>query len=193
MYSRIRQTGFTLIELMIAMVLGLLVVGATIALAVSLMRSNNETVRATRLTQELRGLADVLTAEARRARGIKDPLANVGVGAAAFTTCNAIYPAVADGTKQCLLFAYDCNPVDGSGTFVAFNMTGGNLKRGIGTTCASADKQLNSAGIVISTANFSSTANGSVKMTLTAYASSDASFSRTVTRTIYPRSVPVAP
>lgn len=188
-----RQTGFTLIELMIAMVLGLLVIGAAISLAVSLMRTNNETIRATRLTQELRALADVVTAEARRARSIKDPLANVGVGAAAFTTCNAIYPAVADGTQQCLRFAYDCNPVDGTGTFVAFNMTGGNLKRGIGATCASADKQLNSDSIVIDTANFSTTSSGAVQMTLTAHASTDASFTRTLTRTVYPRSVPVSP
>lgn len=193
MHRQTRQSGFTLIELMIAIVLGLFVVGAAISLAVSLMRTNNETIRATRLTQELRGLADVVTAEARRARSIKDPLANVGVGAAAFTTCNAIYPAVADGTQQCLRFAYDCNPVDGSGTFVAFNLSGGNLKRGIGTTCGAADKQLNSNGIVIDTANFSSTANGAVQMTLTAHSTADASFTRTVTRTIYPRSVPVSP
>lgn len=193
MHPPIRQSGFTLIELMIAMVLGLFVVGSTIALAVSLMRSNNETIRATRLTQELRGLADVVTAEVRRARGITDPLANVGAGAAAVIKCNALYPTVADKVQQCLFFAYDCNPVDGTGTFVAFNMTGGKLYRGVGSTCASADKQLNSDGMIIDAANFSSTANGAVQMTLTAHASSDASFSRTVTRTIYPRSVPVSP
>lgn len=191
-----RTAGFTLIELMVAMVVGLIVIGATLALAVSLMRTNNETIRTTRLTQELRGVADIISAEVRRARSLSDPLANVGVGAAALANCSTIYPALANGTQTCLRFGYGCNPNDGTGTFKAIRQSGANLMIGTGTAaiaCDAATTQLNSPELVIDSANFASTAQGAVNISVTGHLSSDASISRTVTRTVWPRSVPVAP
>lgn len=190
------QTGLTLIELMISLVLGLIVVGATIALAVSLMRSNNETIRSTRLTQELRAAADVVTTEIRRARSLSDPLANVGQGAAAFTTCNAIYPAATDGVQSCILFAYECNPQNGSGTYHMIRRNGAALEMSAGNTaltCASAGNRLNSPELAITTANFSTTAEGAIQFTLEGHLTSDSSVTRRVSRIVWPRSVPVSP
>ena len=72
-----RVRGFSLIELMVAMVAGLLVSGAAIALIVAMIKSNAETIRATRLTQELRTTAEVIARNLRRARSVTDPIANV--------------------------------------------------------------------------------------------------------------------
>jgi len=68
------NAGFSLVELMVAMVLGLIVIGAVIALVLSMIRANNQTIAATRLTQELRATAALMEADLRRAGGTGDPL-----------------------------------------------------------------------------------------------------------------------
>ena len=66
--------GFTLIEMMVAIVLGLLVVGAVLAFIVSLVRANSETVLSTRLNQEMRATMALISNDVRRARGLIDPV-----------------------------------------------------------------------------------------------------------------------
>ncbi len=78
MKLRLRISGFTLIELMIAMAIGLIVIGSAIALMVSVMRANSENRQSTRLTQELRALTDIVARELRRARYNEDTLTFVG-------------------------------------------------------------------------------------------------------------------
>ena len=73
-----RQGGFSLIELMIATVAGLIVVGAALTLTVSVLKSNNQTVRSARLTQELRAVSEIISRELRRAREITDPYRHIG-------------------------------------------------------------------------------------------------------------------
>jgi prepilin-type N-terminal cleavage/methylation domain-containing protein len=84
------QRGFSLIELMVSVVLGLLLVAAVLSLVVSVTKTNAETIRSTRLTQELRTLLEVVSREVTRARYIEDPLANVGAGVAADMRMNII-------------------------------------------------------------------------------------------------------
>lgn len=69
-----RAAGFSLVELMVAMVIGLVVIGAVIALVLSMIRANNQTIGATRLTQELRATAALIANDLRRAGGVLDPL-----------------------------------------------------------------------------------------------------------------------
>ena len=187
------QTGVTLVELMIAMVVGLMVIGAAIALVVSLMKSNNDSIRSIRLSQEMRAMADIATMEIRRARSLVDPLANVGQGSSAFITCNAI--EVLDGGK-CLTFAYGCNPNDGAGQFRAIRQSGANLLIATGAAavdCSAAGTQVNSSDLVIDSVNFTKTAEGAIGLTLQGHPTSDANMKRTLTRTIWPRSAPVSP
>lgn len=66
--------GFSLVELMVAMVLGLIVIGAVIALVLSMMRANNQTIKSTRLNQELRATLAVVANDFKRARSRLDPL-----------------------------------------------------------------------------------------------------------------------
>lgn len=187
------QAGLSLIELMIAMVVGLIVIGAAIALVVSLMRSNNDSIRSMRLSQEMRAVADIMTMEVRRARSLVDPLANVGQGATAFITCNAITPSP-DG--KCLTFGYGCDPADGTGSFRAIRQTASNLFIAQGTTaldCTSGGIQLNSADLVIDSLDFTQTAEGAIQLSLEGHPSADATMKRKLTRVIWPRSAPVIP
>jgi len=62
-----RAAGFSLVELMIALVVGLIVLGAVLTFTVTMLRSYSENIRSTRLTQELRTSMNVISRELRRA------------------------------------------------------------------------------------------------------------------------------
>ena len=112
-----RARGFSLVEMMISLVLGLIVVGAALVLVVSVVRANSQTVQATALTSELRALMGVVSKEVQRARYMRDPLMNVGQAAAAANPNNVID----DDTASCLRFSYyDSDPNrDGNGADAA--------------------------------------------------------------------------
>ena len=125
-----RIRGFSLIELMIAMVAGLLVSGAAIALIVAVIKSNAETIRATRLTQELRTTAEVIARDLRRARSVQDPIANIGIASASMVkACNAISPAATDPTPSgtCITYAYDCTSAT-AGKFQAIGLAANKVR-----------------------------------------------------------------
>jgi type IV pilus assembly protein PilW len=101
-----RATGFSLVELMVAMVLGLIVIGAVIALVLSMLRANNQTIAATRLTQELRATASLMEADLRRAGGVQDPLtvATANNGSPQNPFAAITIPASPDNT--CIQYSY---------------------------------------------------------------------------------------
>jgi len=134
--------GLSLIELMVALVAGLVVSGAAVALIVSIIKSNAATIQSTRLTQELRTTAEVITRDLRRARSITDPIANVGLDPTKLMKdCNAITPA-AGVSATCVTFGYDCTystaGVLQSGNFVAIGLAGGAIRRVSSSTGAAA-------------------------------------------------------
>ena len=106
--------GFTLVELMVALVAGLIVSGAALAFFFSSMRSNGEYVQSTRLTQELRNSMDLITRDLRRA-GYDDnvldllatstasPFAKLCLTTGGSATCLKIANSVGD----CIIYAYD--------------------------------------------------------------------------------------
>lgn len=83
------------------MVLGLIVTGAVIALVVAIIKSNRQTLQATRLTQELRATLSVITNDLRRARAVDDPLST------AIQPGGNPYMAVSTATAGCVVYAYD--------------------------------------------------------------------------------------
>lgn len=93
--------GFSLVELMVAMVLGLIVIGAVIALVLSMINANNQTLRATRLTQELRATLAVVANDLKRARSVVDPMT-----AATQTPGSQLYMVKTD-TAGCIRYAYE--------------------------------------------------------------------------------------
>jgi len=103
-----RAAGFSLVELMVALVAGLIVSAALVAFTMSSFRSNGEYVLSTRLTQELRNSLDLVMRDLRRAgydQGAMDLLASdTGSPFAAMHV-----------EAECVIYAYDRESPDGSG------------------------------------------------------------------------------
>ncbi len=108
--------GFSMIELMIAMAIGLVVIGSVLAFTLSSIGTNTEYVQATRLSQELRNSMDFVSRELRRA-GYDQ---NVGSYTAKYSPSNPYVTspfaristtndANGDGTDGdgCVIYAYD--------------------------------------------------------------------------------------
>jgi len=98
------QGGFTLVELLVGLSLGLIVIGAVLALVVSMMRTSAQSVSAIRLTQEARTLADLVSREIRRARFDGDYVEYLGRGKASTGKFSGMSVA-----PTCVKFGYDEN------------------------------------------------------------------------------------
>ena len=149
-----QASGFTLVELMVAMVLGLLVVSAVLAFIFSLIRANSETVLSTRLNQEMRATMSLIANDVRRARGMSDPIAAVGQnGSVANPHSVVVIPSA-----TCIRYSYS---EDGAGTtnFRAIRLNAGKVElvraaSAGAATCGTAGIPLNSDGVTITGLNF---------------------------------------
>lgn len=86
--------GFSLVELMVGSAAGLLIIAGTIGLVISILASNNDTVKASRLNQDLNSIMAIMVNEIRRA--------GYGCfGKAGFTTITSL-----ETTNTCIHYAY---------------------------------------------------------------------------------------
>ena len=95
--------GFTLVELMIATVVGLIVTGGAASLIVAIDQANSETIQATRLNQELRALASVIADELKRSRRLTDPVATILQGSGAVA---GKFDAITTPSAGCVTYGY---------------------------------------------------------------------------------------
>lgn len=102
-----RESGFSLVELMVALVAGLIVSTALVAFTMSSFRSNSGYVLSTRLTQELRNTLDLVVRDVRRAGYNEASLSLMGSGSSSPFAPMKLDDKQADGTYQCILYAYD--------------------------------------------------------------------------------------
>lgn len=104
--------GFSLVELMIALVAGLIVSGAVLAFTVSSLRINSEYVRSTRLTTELRNSLAFVTGELRRAGYDENAMNYVSrpSGFTGFSPFSTIRITNAGAADSCVVYAYDRLP-----------------------------------------------------------------------------------
>ena len=100
------QSGFSLVELMVSLVAGMIVVGAVLAFALSSIRANSEYVRSTRLTQELRSSLDTAAEDLRRAGYDQDSL-NYVSRPPTFTQASPFSRLFINGNNNCVIYAYD--------------------------------------------------------------------------------------
>jgi Tfp pilus assembly protein PilW len=134
-----RQAGFSLIEMMVALVAGMIVVAAVVAFMMSSFSSNAEYVRSTRLTQELRNTLDLAMRDLQRAGYDDNALLYLGnpnsspfspiciESSAALGTC------ITDTTPgDCIIYAYDRTYPNGqataSGTAGTLNVSNGEVR-----------------------------------------------------------------
>lgn len=100
--------GFSLIELMISLVAGLIVIGAVGAFMMSSFRSNTDFVAATRLTQELRNSMDFISREMRRAGYDEYAMDYLALPDSATKRTSDFSPMLVSGS--CIIYAYDRTP-----------------------------------------------------------------------------------
>lgn len=106
-----RNAGFSLVELMVALVAGLVVLGALLAFTVTSVSANSDYVAAARLTQELRTISQYVGEELRRAG--YDESALDYVASASSTEFSEFAPVLvdtSDADAHCVIYAYDRSP-----------------------------------------------------------------------------------
>lgn len=135
---RVAQVGFTLVELMIGLTLGLIVLGSLVAFTTSMVRSNTESVRLTRLTEDLRTGMNLVTREVRRS-GFDSESVNSALTSSAPT---AYADLVVQEAPGCVVYEYDLG--DASKEFRGFKLdsASGTLSMKVASsavTCASSD------------------------------------------------------
>lgn len=155
------QRGFSLVELMVALVAGLIVSGAVVAFTMSSMKSNSEYVLSTRLTQELRNTLDLATRDLRRAGYDDDALKYVGNdNASPFSPLHLETTTESDGSKSsCVVYAYDRTYPNGSTTAVG---TAGVLDLDNGEVRGIRRKQVTSNGRTVGVIEYAES-DGTVK------------------------------
>lgn len=77
-FGKTSTRGFTLIEMMIAIVVGMIAVAGALVLILAINRANSQTIQVARVSQELRALASVISDDIKRARRLHDPFYMVG-------------------------------------------------------------------------------------------------------------------
>ena len=183
---RDRVRGFSLVELMVALAVGLIVIGAVLALVLSIMRANNQTIQATRLTQELRATAAVITSELKRSGGVDDPMT-----VATANNGDPLNPfgAVDSATAGCIRYAY-ANATGGN--FHSISLNNSAIFLDTGATAADATcnggVQLSSGAVAIDTLTFA-VVGRRIDVTVQGSLVSDPAISRTFTQTVFIRSV----
>lgn len=168
--------GFTLVELMIAMVLGLIVIGAVLALSLSMIRANSDTISSTRLTQELRATSAVVTSELQRAGGVANPFDLAGA---------ATMGDIDDDTAGCIIYSYSFQ--DGANVETveqAISRSGTAIY--VGDACGAGGQKLSSDKVSITGLAFDCTGK-SITMTLSGEMklSKGETVSREYTQTIF--------
>jgi Tfp pilus assembly protein PilW len=102
-----KQAGFSVVEVMVALVAGLIVVGAVLAFTLSSLRSNAQFIRSTRLTQELRTSLQMVSDELKRAGYDDDAISYVGDPASPSSPFTRILISGANTDASCIIYAYD--------------------------------------------------------------------------------------
>lgn len=155
--TRSRTTGFSLIELMVALAAGLIVATAIVAFMLSSFKSNAEYVQSTRLTQELRNTLDLAVRDLQRAGYDDNALIYLGnqnsspfspiciATSAAPTVCLGL----GGGAGNCVIYAYDrtypLGTTVASGTAGALDVSNGEVR---GLRLATATINGNTVGVI---------------------------------------------
>ncbi|MGR8929059.1 MAG: PilW family protein [Gammaproteobacteria bacterium] len=106
-----KQVGFTLVEIMISLVLGLIVVGTTISIYIATVGSSASTVRSARLNHDLESAMTLMINDIRRT-GYWGGAADNVVGDNPFMNANGAVGAIANIViigGNCILYSYDAN------------------------------------------------------------------------------------
>ncbi|WP_031434277.1 PilW family protein [Methylomarinum vadi] len=112
-----KNSGLTLIEILIALVLGLLVIGTTITLYIMTVKSSNDTLQSTRLNHDLDSVLSLMMNDIKRAGYWGNAVINADSRNNPFTVNpttdiqirNLAAPTTVADPGNCILYSYDAN------------------------------------------------------------------------------------
>lgn len=111
MSARLRSAGFSMVELMVGLVAGMVVLGALLAFTVTSVRANSDYVMSARLTQELRSISLHISEELRRAGYDESAMDYVAASSATeFSEFSPLLVDTATAGSHCIVYAYDRSP-----------------------------------------------------------------------------------
>ena len=129
-----RQRGVTLVELMIGITLGLFVMAGVTTVYIATIKTSAQTIKATRLNQEIRTVMSVLSSEVRRAgywNAVVTGIGNLATVPNPFTVLDSSDIQILDyntGTQNCILYSFDAdeNGLLGTNEIFGFRMDDDN-------------------------------------------------------------------
>lgn len=172
-----KQTGYTLIEIMIALLLGLIVVAATITIYITTIRGSSDIAKSARLNHDLESAMSLMVNDIRRAGYWGGAVVGADSRANPFTSettnvtniqirnLTAPTTAVITGTGDCILYSYDADGdgVVGANEYYGFRRNGNTINMRFSVTapddptdCSKGSWEENIAGdqITITTLTF---------------------------------------
>jgi len=132
--QHIKERGFTLIELMIAMMLGLIVIGGALSIYISTVASSSNTIKSSRLNYDLESAMSLMMNDIKRA-GYWGGAADGEAGFNPFTE-GAVSDITILDVGECILYSYDANDNEAvdANEFYGFKFEDGSIKiRSTGT------------------------------------------------------------
>ena len=134
-----RHTGFSLVELMVAMVAGLLLVAAVISLFATILRADQTAMQTSRLNQEIQSITDQVARDIQRAgydANATQTLVSGGTSLFYFDAATALMNKVSAGSSlyRCIRVLYDSDDdaaLDSNETSVySYSSTDKGIKQG---------------------------------------------------------------
>lgn len=133
-HRRQASKGFTLIEMMIGIVVGMLVIAGVIAVYITTLQISNETIRSIKLNQELRAIMGIITTDVRRAGYWSQALGDSNDTHNPFTIRNTNDPVdlpnsdVTIHGDNCILYSYDATYPNAETDFFGFKQDDTNIR-----------------------------------------------------------------
>ena len=187
--------GFTLIELMISIVIGMLILSAVLTMFTGMLRSNNDNLKAIRLNQDLRATMSIISRNIRRSGSNRSAAANsVTTPPTNPFQLLAISSNQSGTANKCITFSYDAD--DGLNELYGYRFDNTNSEvesRSGGAACSAGgwDAVTDNTLVTITDLNFAETriTEGlidivQVTITLIGELKNDGTVSRTLTETI---------
>ena len=137
-----KKSGFTLIELMIAMMLSLIVIGGALSIYISTVTSSSNTIKSARLNYDVKSVIALMSNDIKRAgywggavvgadsRGNVSMNMDIAVGPVTnIQIRNLAAPITAVNTGNCILYSYDADDsgVSDANEFYGFRLSGTSI------------------------------------------------------------------
>ncbi|MDD2659873.1 MAG: prepilin-type N-terminal cleavage/methylation domain-containing protein [Methylococcales bacterium] len=107
-----KQAGFTLIEIMIALLIGLIIVGATISIYIATVGSSSSTINSARLNHDLESVMTLMLNDIKRSGYWSGATVDADSRNNPFTAASTniqISNKTGEAAQSCILYSYDAN------------------------------------------------------------------------------------